>query len=128
MKNMMKHMMLVIVGIAMPGILYAQTEMSGNVTPGQRAEYQTAWMRTELSLDSMVVSDVYDINLKYAKKMEKLRGNNTSRRAKFREFRSLSDKKDRELKSIFNENQYHLYQKKKKEMRDKMKQHMQEKR
>jgi hypothetical protein len=130
---MAKHMLKIVLGLAIifliPCITKAQDQDEfKNSTPEQRAEFQTEWMKTELSLDSAVVSTVYEINLKYAKRNQALMNSEGARLKKFRDMKSSSEAKDSELKKIFTIEQYKIYQQKKEEMKQKMKQKIQERR
>lgn len=114
--------------IQLPLSLAAQDEDLKNSTPEERALFQTEWMKSELSLDSTVVPSVYNINLKYAKKTQSLMNSGGSKIQKYRNFKASSDAKDSELKNIFTREQYKLYQQKKEEMKQKMRERLQEKR
>ena len=108
--------------------LNAQDGTFKNSTPEERAEFQTEWMKTELSLDSTVVPTVYDINLKYSKKNQTVMNSSSSRMQKYQQLKDSSESKDSELKKVFTKEQYKLYQQRKEEMKEKMKQRIQEKR
>ena len=86
--------------------------------PEERAKEQMEWMKTELGLDTIQVEKVHNINLKYADKIDNLKNSNVDRRQKFQEFRSLSAKKDNELKELLTKKQFKIYRKKKDEMRN----------
>ncbi len=88
-----------------------------NSTPEQRAKEQTEWMRTQLKLDSAVVSKVYDINLKYARKNQSIMTSDVPRSEKMQVMKANSGAKDEELQKIFTMEQFTLYQQKKEEMR-----------
>jgi len=97
--------------------------------PEERAEIQTRLMGNALSLsDSSRIDKVYDINLKYAKKMEELANSGSRRRAKFRKMRSLSEDKDKELKKALTSEQYEEYLELKEQMRERMIEEMQKRR
>jgi len=97
--------------------------------PQERAEIQTRLMGNALSLsDSSRIDKVYDINLKYAKKMEELTNSGSRRRAKFRKMRSLSEDKDKELKKTLTSEQYEEYLELKEQMRERMIEEMQKRR
>lgn len=86
--------------------------------PEERAGILTEWMQQELKLDSTVIKNVYNINLKYAIKMEELKNGDAGRRSKFRKAKSIAKNKDSDLKKIFSSEQFRQYQDKKKEMRN----------
>lgn len=108
--------------------VHAQNNDLKNSTPEERAQFQTEWMENELSIDSTVVPTVYDINLKYANKMESIKNSSGSRYQKFQQMKSFSGEKDSELKKVLTKEQYSLYQKRKDEIREEMKQRMRENR
>lgn len=127
---MIKYMYKVVLGLTIvllsSHIASAQDENLKNTTPEQRAQKQTEWMKTNLSLDSTAVAAVYDINLKYAKQTQDLRNSNGSRLQKLREMKASSEDKDNELKKVLTPEQFKIYQQKKQEMIEKMKQKRQE--
>ena len=118
----------IIIIMNIPFIASAQVEDFKNSTPEERAEFQTEWMKSELSLDSSIVPNVYSINLKYSKKMQSIMNSGGSRIQKYREFKASSDAKDAELKSVLTKDQYKIYQQRKEEMKQKLKERIQEKR
>ncbi len=99
----------------------AQHAFSDNKTPEERAKVQTEWMQTELSLDSTQIEKVYQINLKYANKLDGIKNSSEDRMQKFKKFKALSSDKDKDLKKVFSNEQFKIYQKKKDELRSKMK-------
>lgn len=129
---MTTHFFKFILGIAImmniPFIASAQDEDFKNSTPEERAEFQTEWMKSALSLDSVVIPSVYSINLKYSKKMQSIMNSGGTKIQKYREFKTFSDAKDAELKNIFTKDQYKIYQQRKEEMKQKVKERIQEKR
>ena len=102
-------------------LAFAQDNEVKKSTPEDRATFLTQWMQSELSLDSTVVSAVYDINLKYAKKNQAIMDSDDLKFQKYKGIKASSDAKDLELKNIFTTGQYDLYQEKKSELREKMK-------
>lgn len=117
MKTTLKNLVMLITLISIPVFVMAQTENIKHATTEERAQMQTDWMQSELELDDETTSLVHDINLKYVKKMESLKTSNQSRRNKFREFKAMSDQKDAELKKVLTKEQFDLYQEKKKELK-----------
>lgn len=124
----LKQIIVVIVTILFPLIASAQNEDFKNSTPEQRAQFQTDWMKTELSLDSSITTFVYSVNLKYAKKNQSLMNSGGSRVQKYREFKASSEAKDNELKKILTKEQYKEYLERKEEMKQNMRQKLQERR
>lgn len=97
-----------------------------NSTPEQRAEMQTKWLKTKLELNEEQTTKVSAINLKYAKEMEPVIKGEGGKLARFKKAKSINDKKEAEYKPVFTTEQYEKYQKIKAEMRDEMKERMQE--
>ena len=91
------------------------------MTPQQRADYQTGLMKTKLHLDTQEIVKVKAVNLKYAQKFEPIIKSDDGRFTKLKKFKALQDQKDAELKTIFNGNQFKVYQDYENEMREKMK-------
>jgi hypothetical protein len=101
-------------------------EMIKNSTPEQRAKMQTGMMKTKLNLDSAMGLKVYDINLKYAKKLDPVIKGDSKGFAKLREMKAIDADKDKELKATLTPDQYRQYEAAKEEMKEKMKERMQE--
>ena len=81
------------------------------ITPEERAQRLTERMKTELSLTTKQVQKVYELNLRYDKKIEKARRDNFDNRVKMREnMKSFSIEKDKEMKRILSKKQYKKYQ------------------
>ena len=77
-------------------------------SPEQRAAKSTEWMTSELSLDEGQAEQVQAINLKYAEKVQALRGDHEA-------MQQMKEEKNAELKGVLTENQYTLYLEKAKE-------------
>ena len=119
MKNVLKvaSILFFAVGLTVSG--KAQTEALAS--PEERAQMQTAIMTEVLTLTEDQVLLVEDINLKYSEKVEEIRKEDTNRREKFKAVRQLMKEKDAELKKVFTETQYSVYQEKKAALREKIK-------
>jgi hypothetical protein len=91
------------------------------MTPQQRADYQTGLMKTKLKLDTQQIVKVKAVNLKYSLKFEPIIKSDDGRFTKLKKFEALQEQKDAELKTIFNGPQFKLYQDYESEMREKMK-------
>ena len=87
-----------------------------DTTPAQRAQMQTKWMETNLSLDAKTSASVSAINLKYAQENETLMSTDEPKFKKLMAFKQHSNAKDAELKAIFTPEQCSLYEQKKSEM------------
>lgn len=101
--------------------LYAET------TAEQRAETQTARMQTKLNLREDQRSSVYDVNLKYAQKMEATYKAGGTKAQRFRNMKAVSDEKDTALKKVMDTDQFALYLKYKEELKEEMKARAKEK-
>ena len=106
-------------------IAYAQKKTSS--TPEERASKLTEWMKTNLQLNDDQVTQVQNINLKYANKTQGLQTQSMSRNEKMQTLKANDKAKDAELKNIFTTDQYNTYQAKKDEVRKQMKEKMREK-
>src|SRR4030095_104071 len=87
----------------------------------------TNWMKTTLALSDEQVSQVHDINLKYAEKMVALQRKTIPRRQKVEILQDNDAAKENELKKVFTAGQFKLYQAKKEELKKQMKQKAREK-
>ncbi|GAB3795153.1 hypothetical protein GCM10028819_10750 [Spirosoma humi] len=90
-------------------------------TPQERATFQTEMMKSKLGLDSMQVSEVQAINLKYALKNEPILKSGDSKLSKFKQLRSSQKEKESALKKVFTPEQYKQYQDFQDEMRAQLK-------
>jgi hypothetical protein len=89
-------------------------------TAEERARFQTEWMKQSLGLSDDQQAQVDPLNLKYARQMDGVK-NISGKFAKLKKAKSIMDEKDKELKKILNKDQYQLYQDKKEELLEKMK-------
>jgi hypothetical protein len=97
-----------------------------NSTPEERAQKITDWMKTNLQLSDEQVTSVHAINLKYANENESLKDTGISRREKFKKHKDTQASKDEELKGAMTSEQFTTYQSKKKELQDKMRDEVRE--
>jgi hypothetical protein len=105
-------------------VSYAQKKTSA---PEERADKLTEWMKTNLQLNDDQVTQVQNINLKYANKTQGLQTQSMSRKEKMQTLKENDKAKDAELKNVFTTDQYNAYQAKKDEIRKQMKEKMREK-
>jgi len=89
-------------------------------TAEERARFQTEWMKQNLGLSDNQLAQVDPLNLKYARQMDGVK-NISGKFAKLKKAKSIMDEKDNELKKILNKDQCQIYQDKKEELREKMK-------
>lgn len=98
-----------------------------NATPEKIAEVQTKMLSDKLELDSAKNKQLYELNLKYANKLQEVK-NISKRKKKVKDFKAMNNDKDKEMKDLFSDEQYKMYVAYKQEMQDKMKQRIQERR
>jgi hypothetical protein len=76
----------------------------------ERAKAQTEKMKETLTLNDTLYQAVYDINLKYAKKMNEAAKKREIKRSELEKGKSMQEDKEKELKSILTDEQYKKYQ------------------
>ncbi len=86
------------------------------LTPEERAQMQTEWMKENLQLSDSQLVKVEVLNLEYALKMEKIKKINGNL-SKLKAARKTSDEKDEKLKKLLSEEQFLFYLDKRKELR-----------
>lgn len=124
----MKTLMLSL-AIAVCTVLHVNAQTSGslkNSTPEQRAEKMTEWMKTNLQLSDDQASAVHAINLKYANENESLKDSGSARRDKYRKAKETQESKEQELKGALTADQFSTYMDKKKELQQKMREEVRE--
>lgn len=100
--------------------LYAET------TPQERAELQTERMTEKLSLNESQKTQVYDLNLRYAEKMQQTYTGGGGKLQRLKQMRAISQEKDQELKKVLTPEQYALYEKHREEMKEAMRERSRE--
>ncbi len=90
------------------------------LTPEERAQMQTEWMKENLQLNDSQLVKVDTLNLEYARKMEKIKEINGNL-SKLKAAKKTSEEKDKKLKKLLNEEQFKFYLDKRKEMQKKAK-------
>ena len=88
---------------------------NSSYTPEERANFQTEWMKANLSLNEQQITLIESINLEYAQKMEKVKQIN-GKVAKLKEAQKISDEKDEKLAEMLSRDQFKIYLDKKKEL------------
>jgi len=91
-----------------------------DMTPQQRADYQSGMMKNKLKLDTQQMVKVKAINIKYALKFQPIIKSDDSRFSKVRQAMALQGKKDDELKGIFTDAQFKQYKDFENDMRKQM--------
>lgn len=127
MKNLFV-MLLVAAFYTLPASAQATREQLKNATPEQRAQKMTDWMKNNLQLTDDQATSVHAINLKYANENESLRGDASARREKYKKLKDTQESKDEELKGALTAEQYSTYLSKKKELQQKMREEVRERR
>jgi hypothetical protein len=127
MKNLKVFILFMFI-LLIPYNVLAQSGEFKNSTPEQRAELITNWMKSKLALDPAVVTEVYNINLKYARIDQDVMSSTGGRFRKFKELKANGKSKDKELKAVFTGEQYNKYLQKKEELRKAIRERMKEKR
>jgi len=109
-----------------PALAQDKMDMIKNSTPEQRAKMQTSMMKTKLQLDTVQVVKVQAINLAAAQKMDPVIKGDGGKFAKFRQMKEIESTKDKELKKVLTDAQYKQYEAAKDEMKEKMKERLQQ--
>ncbi len=107
--------------------LFLATQVSAQATKKtaeERAKELTDKMKTELTLNDTQYQSAYQINLKYAQKVDELAASTADKKSKEANLKSLAESKDKELKGVFTDAQYKTYEKKKEELKDELKKEM----
>lgn len=125
-------MLTVLVGAFVSVQAYAQTtpptadnraerrERMAASTPEQRAERQTAQMKTQLALTAEQEKSVAAINLKYAQEAQKMMTSGDRNRGMMKQARETMEAKDGELKAVLSKDQYQQYVTMRDEQRNRM--------
>lgn len=127
MKNLLV-LLIIVASYALPASAQATREQLKNSTPEQRAQKMTDWMKTNLQLSDEQATSVHAINLKYANENESLRGDTSARREKYKKLKDTQESKDEELKGALTAEQFSTYLSKKKELQQKMREQVRERR
>jgi Spy/CpxP family protein refolding chaperone len=79
-------------------------------TPVQRAEFQTKKMQEKLNLNADQKTKMYDLNLKYAQKMQDAYKSESGKMQRLRKMKEIGEAKDGEVKTILTDSQYKIYE------------------
>ncbi|MGC3948538.1 MAG: hypothetical protein QM762_29230 [Chryseolinea sp.] len=124
----MKSILLILlatVALSIQGSAQASQQLK-NSTPEERAQKITDWMKTNLQLTDDQATTVHGINLKYANENEALKESASARRDKYKKYKDTQAAKDQELKGALTPEQFSTYLSKKKELQDKMREEVKE--
>ena len=102
-------------------------KLFSETTPEQRAQLLTQKMKEKLALTEEQTPSIYDVNLKYAKKVESAYRSNGTKMQRLKNMKAVSNEKDGELKKLFTDDQYKNYLKYKEELKDAIKEKIEEK-
>ncbi len=102
----------------------AQEPASGH-TPEERAKLIDEWMKENLHATDDQMPQLEALNLEYAKKMESVK-QISGKIDQLKTAREILQEKDEKLKKILTKDQFNLYQEKKKELRDQVRNAYQE--
>jgi hypothetical protein len=98
----------------------AQLDKLKNTTPEERAEVQTAFLKSKLGLTTDQATKVADINLRYAQKMDPIIKGSSGLLMKRRQMQEVNREKEAELKQALSAEQFQKYLDSKEEMREKL--------
>ncbi len=87
----------------------AQLDVLAKTTPAQRADAQTAYLKTALALTPDQATKVAALNLRYAEKAEPVLKGSEWALKKASEIRALQEAKDAELKPLLTSDQWATY-------------------
>lgn len=82
----------------------------------ERATKMTDWMKTNLNLTDDQVSKVSAINMKYAKQNQQIYNGTNSKEKKMEMMKTNEAAKEKEIKSVLNDEQFKTYKQKRNEM------------
>ncbi|MDX2134541.1 MAG: hypothetical protein SFV52_07135 [Saprospiraceae bacterium] len=122
-QKIQKTVLLFALSLMMASSLLAQSSMA-DMTSEEKAQAITEKQNQAIHFSDTQAQQMYNINLKYIKEMEKAYaagGRSISTRNKLK---SLDGQKDNEVKKVLDNEQYKVYQEKKKEIREQMKAQM----
>ncbi|MFZ5428993.1 MAG: hypothetical protein ACOZDD_02090 [Bacteroidota bacterium] len=113
-------------------VYFAEAQPGGqgrNFSPEDMAKRQTEQIGEYVKMDKALEKKVHDLNLKYAKKSQELRGGGNfmdmsdAQREKMRaQMTAQQEEKDKEMKKILSADQYKQYEKYRAEARQRMQQ------
>ncbi|HQD10620.1 MAG TPA: hypothetical protein PLQ65_13205 [Flavihumibacter sp.] len=119
----MKNVVIALCFILVAGAASAQDNDRAHKSAEERAKAQSDKMKTELALTDDQYTKIYDLNLKYAKKNEEIRGGTDDKMAKMKASQAAMQEKDAAVKAILDAGQYEKYEAMKADRKDKMKEH-----
>jgi hypothetical protein len=100
--------------VAVPEYLMAQAHVSIKLL--NQSDLSIEWMKKYLNLTDKQVHAVWKLNVRYAPRFDSIRQSGDDRFVKFERTYRVTMQRDNELKYILSEEQFVLYQRKKKHM------------
>ena len=100
----------------------ARADMMENLaktTPQERAEIQTAYMKSKLQLTEAETAKVAQVNLEYAQKAEPVIKGSEGAFSKMRQMKAVQSDKNAALKGVLSPAQYETYEAAQDEMKEK---------
>jgi hypothetical protein len=108
-------------------VLSVNAQEKMHMTPQEKAQKLTDWMKTNLKLTDDQVAKVQPINLKYAQKMADTKNSSQDQKAKMDAMKADEEAKDAELKAVLTPEQYTSWEAKKADMKKEMMEKMKDK-
>ena len=97
----------------------AQNRETSDKTPEEKARMMTDKQKEKIDFSDDQEQQMFDINLKYVKEMEVIAQGGRSM-STFRKLQDMSSRKDKEVKTVLDKDQYKIYLKQKKDLRSQM--------
>ena len=116
----LKGLIFILSLLAMVTSGFAQNGEISNKTPEEKSRLMTDKQKEKIDFSDGQEQQMFDINLKYVKEMEVIAQGGRSM-ATLRKLRDMSSRKDKEVKTVLDKDQYKIYLKQKKELRSQMK-------
>lgn len=104
--------------------VFAQRGNYQNMSVEERAQFQTNRMEKSLELDSAIIDQVYEVNLKYALQMDEERKSGASRYELMTKMEKMNNSRNKDFKKIFTKEQYRKFMRQQQEMRNRMQERM----
>jgi len=126
-----KNVLVLVAILLISNVSLAQNKLDklfNETTPDERARYQTERMSDRLPLKQEQWQTVFEINLKYTRKMEQVYNQGGGKLQRLKLMKSVGEQKDAELKLTLDPAQYRKYEQMKDELRESMKERARENR
>jgi hypothetical protein len=95
-----------------------------NMSAEERAKLQTNRMVESLELDSAIIDQAHEINLKYANQIEKARKPGASRYEMMQLMERTNNSRNKDFKKILTKDQYKKYMRQQQDIRNRMQERM----